>query len=82
MSEEFRWHYKCDCIDLILDKIIEVNKLELDEINFEHVSLSGLTASVVVYRAVGKKAVKRLTMVHRYCPFCGKKLIDEEGVTK
>lgn len=79
MSDNKYW-YKCECVGQILDKIIEVNKLEnVAFICMEPFSLSGDLASTVAVEFEGKKKRKTYQLVHTYCPFCGKKILNKEG---
>lgn len=78
-----RYTYKCDCIDPILDKIIEKNfDIEnIEGIYLEPSSFSGDTASTITVEIKGEKRNKKKNyqLVHTYCPFCGKKLSEGES---
>lgn len=71
--------YECDCVKPMIESIIE-KLLPLEEITeayLDPVSLSGITGTILEYKAADKKKSKRLIVTHTFCPFCGKKLLQE-----
>ena len=73
-------NYACDCIKPILEKAIEVNELEnVEEIGIEPASFfDGGTSSFLVWKIEGKRP-RRVYILHKYCPFCGKEIIKKES---
>ena len=79
MSELRGFVYKCDCIKPMIESIVE--KLmpleEVTEAYLDPVSLSGITGTSLEYKTANKKKSRRLIVTHTFCPFCGKRLLDE-----
>ena len=72
--------YKCECVENIFNKVVEINKLEgVEDIYLEPVSFDGDTTSTIFIKFEGKKKPKEFQFAHKYCPFCGKKILNKEG---
>jgi len=62
-------------IESIVEKLMPLE--EVTEAYLDPVSLSGITGTSLEYKIANKKKSRRLIVTHTFCPFCGKRLLEE-----